>query len=89
VDQCYDVILCDLRMPEMNGITFYRKLCALKPDLSASFVLMTGDDDTELDAFLAQNRQVTVLHKPFSMVALRQHIADLSRDRAAQAALGT
>src|SRR5436305_10954306 len=39
----YSVVLCDLRMAEMDGIAFYRHLKEVAPALAARLILVTGD----------------------------------------------
>ncbi|MCU0986256.1 MAG: PAS domain S-box protein [Acetobacteraceae bacterium] len=39
----FDAILCDVRMPIMDGPTFRERLAAIRPDLAERFVFMTGD----------------------------------------------
>jgi signal transduction histidine kinase len=81
-DRPYDLVLCDLKMPNMSGIEFYNELCRRRPDLKNCFVLMTGAAaDQELDKFIALN-EVSVLRKPFMMKELRQHVAQYARSKA-------
>jgi signal transduction histidine kinase len=80
-DRPYDLVLSDLKMPDMSGIEFYAELCKRRPDLKQCFVLMTGAAaDQELDSFVASN-DVTVLRKPFMVNELRQLVARYSRGK--------
>lgn len=61
----YDVILSDYKMPDMNGIAFYHKVCASAPEHSKGFILMTGAVLCPTVLQLVQERRVKVLPKPF------------------------
>ena len=39
----YDVVLTDVRMPIMDGLTLYRRAEAVKPGLGKHFIFVTGD----------------------------------------------
>jgi PAS domain S-box-containing protein len=69
------VVLCDVRMPGMNGTDFYRQLTAIDPGLARSFVFITGDKRsvTMGDAF----RDVPLLEKPFTAADLNAVLARL------------
>lgn len=61
----YDLILCDLRMPEMDGPTFYREMQAHHPKLVGSIVFMTAHArDDEYAAFI-RDAGAPLLDKPF------------------------
>jgi CheY-like chemotaxis protein len=38
----FDIILCDVMMPDMNGHELYRRVAAQHPGLERRFVFMTG-----------------------------------------------
>ena len=62
--QHYDVILCDLLMPEMDGQTFYTLLQEHHPSLCTQVIFLTGDTLGEAStAFLHQCGQPW-LYKP-------------------------
>jgi len=39
----YDVIVSDVRMPQMNGMQMYRKLLETRPELAGRVLFVTGD----------------------------------------------
>jgi two-component system NtrC family sensor kinase len=41
--QPYDVIICDLKMPRVDGMAFFRDVIALSPQLKTRIVFVTGD----------------------------------------------
>jgi CheY-like chemotaxis protein len=75
----YDVILCDLRMPELDGPTFYAILTSQYPCLCQRVVFMTGDTlGVASLAFLEQCGQPWVA-KPCTAAAVRGAIAHVLR----------
>jgi two-component system NtrC family sensor kinase len=59
-----DAIVCDLRMPGMDGIAFHEQLLQERPGLAARTVFITGDVVTSVAARGSVSRQ-PVLTKPF------------------------
>src|SRR5262249_38720188 len=39
----YDLLLSDIRMPNLGGLELYQRLKQLKPDLARRFIVVTGD----------------------------------------------
>ena len=63
----YDLIVCDLKMPKIDGIRFYQKLSALHPDVARRVIFVTGDvAGTEAERFL-QDSGCRWLAKPFRL----------------------
>ena len=61
----YDVILCDLMMPELSGQDFLAELQRVAPEQAGRMVIITGGAFTpRTRAFLA-NTKLPVLEKPF------------------------
>ncbi|MBI5494855.1 MAG: PAS domain S-box protein [Deltaproteobacteria bacterium] len=71
----FDVILCDLMMPEFSGMELYRQLRAAAPEMADRVVFLTGGAVTPAATdFLAQVPNARV-QKPFDAEALRQLVA--------------
>lgn len=67
----FDVIITDMKMPGMDGATFYRELRGRDPTLAARIVFITGDTvSPDTRAFL-QTVPNPVLSKPFKIAPLR------------------
>jgi CheY-like chemotaxis protein len=67
----FDVILCDLVMPEMTGMDLQRALLDLAPEQAARMIFMTGGAFTEeSQRFLAEGTK-NFLQKPFDFDHLR------------------
>jgi PAS domain S-box-containing protein len=81
-DDGYDVIFCDVIMPQMSGIDLYRGLRADRPGLERRIVFMSGGAFTSSTAeFLASvdNRRV---EKPFDVALIEKIVRDMVRSRA-------
>jgi len=60
----FDIILCDLRLPEMSGIEFIRKCSQSNPDVAV--VLMTGFGSSALALEAIQAGAYDYISKPFA-----------------------
>jgi CheY-like chemotaxis protein len=67
----YDLILMDLRMPVMDGMTAIRHIRARHDDKAAlPVIVITADDGLTIDADCRKAGADDVIHKPVSMSAL-------------------
>jgi PAS domain S-box-containing protein len=70
--RAYDLILCDLRMPELDGPGLYRELEGRLPHLLPRVIFLTGDTlSPEAREFLEQ-AGVIRLNKPFRAAEVRR-----------------
>ena len=70
----FDIILCDMLMPNLPGNMFYMAVERTKPALAKRFVFITGhQSDPKIAAFLKQVRGLC-LFKPFHMHQLLETI---------------
>jgi two-component system NtrC family sensor kinase len=73
-ERTYDLILCDLRMPELDGAGLYRELEACYPQLRRRVIFLTGDTlSPEAREFL-ETAGVVRLSKPFRTAEVRRAV---------------
>ena len=71
----YDLILLDVRMPDIDGRELFSTLSHEDPDAASRVVFMTGDvANAEVQRFLAGSRR-PLLTKPFSITDLYEMVA--------------
>jgi signal transduction histidine kinase/BarA-like signal transduction histidine kinase len=65
--QAYDLVVCDLKMPRLDGKAFYRELEAAAPALATRVIFVTGDvAGTDAEQFLKESG-CRWLAKPFRL----------------------
>jgi CheY-like chemotaxis protein len=75
----FDVVLCDLLMPQMTGMDLHAELTRTAPHLADRMVFMTGGVlDDRVSNFLDSIANAQLV-KPFCRTALRQLIQDRLR----------
>ncbi len=63
----YDLIVSDLRMPELDGVALYRELERVQPALLERLGIVSGTTEpAEYATFLAETH-IPVLSKPFNV----------------------
>jgi CheY-like chemotaxis protein len=61
----YDLILCDVRMPGLDGPDLYKALGRSHPELLSQFVFLTGDTLNPESREFVQQTGAPCLGKPF------------------------
>jgi CheY-like chemotaxis protein len=75
----FDVIVCDMMMPQVNGEMFYWAVSRVRPAARLRFLFITGfQNDGKVQAFF-QRVNATVLSKPFTLDALNTALLDVAR----------
>ena len=74
--QAFDLVICDLKMPRVDGMAFYRMLSAAAPGLAKRVIFVTGDvAGTDAEKFLEESG-CRWLAKPFRLGDLLRAVRD-------------
>ena len=72
----FDVVICDLKMPRLDGKAFYRALAAVRPTLARRVIFVTGDvAGTDAERFLNETG-CRWLAKPFRLADLLRAVRE-------------
>ncbi len=76
----WDAVLCDVIMPELDGLELLEWVHLQAPDLERRFVFMTGDIFATQAREISERRSLHVLQKPFRARELLQVVRDVVDD---------
>ncbi|HEX2250925.1 MAG TPA: response regulator [Gemmatimonadales bacterium] len=66
-ESVFDLVLLDLRLPQMAGDTLFLAIVRRWPRMLRRVILMSGDAVTQHPDWPAELSECPVLHKPFSL----------------------
>ena len=71
----YDIIISDIKIPDMDGKEFYHNLKSIKPEAVSNIIFISGDTASkETKDFLKESGNL-FLHKPFTIEQLKKTIS--------------
>ena len=76
----YDLILCDLLMPELDAVGLYRELERQQPSLLQRLAFVSGSTEVPEYASLCERTTIALLSKPFAAADLLRLVHRLLRD---------
>jgi len=74
-EQPWDLLLIDVRMPEIDGPTLYREVLARWPRAAARVLFVSGPDEMTHYDNTVKTLNVPILFKPFTLDELRATVA--------------
>jgi len=75
----YDLILSDIRMPDLDGPTLYREIELHHPQLLQRFIFLTGDIMSQETSHFLERTGVPYLRKPFTLDMVRDVVQQTLR----------
>ena len=75
----FDVIICDMMMPQVGGEMFYWAVTRTRPAAAKRFIFVTGHKNNPANEFFFRRVHATVLFKPFNLSVLDSAIATILR----------
>jgi PAS domain S-box-containing protein len=82
----YDLVLCDLMMPDVTGMEVYTQIVASDPTAAGRFLFMTGGAFTDKARDFLDKVPIRCLEKPISKADLHGAVADVLAARSQPAA---
>jgi len=76
----FQLIICDIRMPELDGPGFHRLLTQRQPGLARRVLFTTGDTLARETLDFLEHARLPYLAKPFHVEELRSVVTDLLQD---------
>src|SRR5690606_14965680 len=75
-DGAFDLVLCDLMMPEVSGMDLYERVAETRPALAARFAFMTGGAFTERAREFLKEHRLRRIEKPFPIEHVERLLAE-------------
>ncbi len=73
-DKRYDLILLDLRMPDMSGIELYERIGIISPSLQRKVICVTGDVVSSQNETFLHETGIPCVAKPFGVNELMRQV---------------
>ncbi|HSB41694.1 MAG TPA: response regulator [Methylomirabilota bacterium] len=74
----FDLVFCDLRMPEMDGQAFYEEIQRDHPQILKRLVFVTGQANSADYGPFLRATGIPVIEKPFTLSQLRQAVSKVT-----------
>jgi signal transduction histidine kinase/ActR/RegA family two-component response regulator len=85
----YDLVICDMKMPDVDGEQFYRRLAKTENPLSRKVLFVTGDVLAAHTRQFLQRNALAHLAKPFRVEELTEKVRQVLTDTSPRQPRGT
>jgi DNA-binding NtrC family response regulator len=76
-DDGFQLVLCDLSLPDLSGIDIYERISKEKPELTKRFVVMTGGAVSSESREFLDSYEGPLLNKPFTLSQVESLVTDI------------
>jgi CheY-like chemotaxis protein len=73
----FDLVICDMMMPQMGGEMFYWAVTRVRPATAKHFIFFSGHKNNPRMEFFFRRVNATVIYKPFKLSILDSVIRDV------------
>jgi len=80
-ERSFDLVVCDINMPRMNGLDLLRSLRATDQYRTTPFLMISGEVAEDIIAASAESEVDGYLLKPFKVESLEIRLRDIIRHR--------
>lgn len=80
-ERSYDLIVSDIRMPELDGPGLYREVASRHPALHRRFIFITGDSLNQATKEWLTKVKAPSLGKPFALEEVRHVVQEILKER--------
>lgn len=77
----YDVVICDINMPRMNGLELLRLMRSSPRYETTPFLMITGEVSEEIVAVAAESEVDSYLLKPFQTSSLENRLSEIIKKK--------
>jgi len=77
----YDVVICDINMPRMNGLELLRLMRSSPRYETTPFLMITGEVSEEIVAVAAESEVDSYLLKPFQTASLENRLGEIIKKK--------
>ncbi len=74
----FDLVICDIRMPRLNGINFIQNVKRMAPNAAKKIIIVSSMDDKSVQKQALDAGAAAMLVKPVSVQKLTETIASLA-----------
>lgn len=77
VDNDFDIIICDVQMPRLNGVDLFKKMKSDNSEACEKFIFCTGNANNDFRTFCSQNA-IPFCEKPIELKSLKDTVHQIT-----------